>query len=111
MRRDIARRLAQRFTVVCADLRGSGPSTCPNHASRGLTLTLDTTSHAATITSDLGHNPPLFVRIIGSDQTLPNGDALVSWGSLREITEFNAAGQANRRRFMTGEASAALGVR
>jgi hypothetical protein len=88
--------------ITLFDDGGSGPSTCPNHASRALTLTLDTTSHTATITRDLGHNPPLSARILGSDQTLPNGDDLVSWGNLREITEFNAAGQANFDMMVSG---------
>jgi Arylsulfotransferase (ASST) len=77
--------------VTLFDDGGAGPSTCPNHASRALTLTLDTASHTATITRDLTHNPPLHASLWGSDQTLPNGDALVSWGGLKEITEFNPA--------------------
>jgi hypothetical protein len=81
--------------ITLFDDGGAGPSTCPNHASRALTLTLDTTSHIATVTSALGHNPPLHATFLGSDQTLPNGDALVSWGNLAEITEFNSAGKAN----------------
>jgi hypothetical protein len=81
--------------ITLFDDGGAGPSTCANHASRGLTLTLDTTSHTATITRDLRHNPSLHATFLGSDQPLPNGDDLVSWGNLAEITEFNGAGKAN----------------
>lgn len=81
--------------ITLFDDGGTGPSTCANHASRGLTLTLDTTSHTATITQDLGHNPPLHAGIVGSNQTLPHGDALVSWGNVPELTEFNSAGKSN----------------
>jgi len=81
--------------VTLFDDGASGPSTCAKHASRALTLTLNTTSHTATITRDLGHNPPLHATVLGSNQALPNGDALVSWGDLPEITEFNNAGKVN----------------
>ena len=89
--------------ITLFDDGGTGPSSCPNHASRGLALTLDTTSHTATITRDLGHNPPLHAAIVGSDQTLPNGDDLVSWGSVPEITEFNAAGKSNFDMSLSGQ--------
>jgi hypothetical protein len=79
--------------ITVFDDGGSGPSVCPNHASRGLTLTLNPARHTATITRALSHNPPLHASLWGSDQTLPNGGALVSWGGLKEITEFNAASQ------------------
>lgn len=81
--------------VTIFDDGGSGPDGCPNHASRGLTLTLDTTSHTATITRDLQHNPERSAGYLGSNRNLPNGDALVSWGELREITEFNANSESN----------------
>jgi hypothetical protein len=89
--------------ITLFDDGGSGPSSCANHASRGLALTLDTTSHTATITRDLGHNPPLHAAIVGSDQPLPNGDDLVSWGSVPEITEFNAAGKSNFDMSLSGQ--------
>ena len=86
-------RQPQPNVITLFDDGGTGPSVCPNHASRALTLTLNTATHTATITRDLGHNPPLHASLWGSNQTLPNGGALVSWGGLKEITEFNAAGQ------------------
>jgi arylsulfotransferase ASST len=81
--------------VTLFDDGGAGPATCPNHASRALTLTLDTASHTARITRNLHHKPPLRAGFLGSNQVFANGDALVSWGNLAEITEFNAAGKPN----------------
>ena len=89
--------------ITLFDDGGTGPSRCANHASRGLTMTLDTTGHTATITRALGHNPPLHAAIVGSDQTLPNGDDLVSWGNVTEMTEFNAAGNANFDMSLSGQ--------
>jgi hypothetical protein len=81
--------------VALFDDGGQGPETCPNHASRGLTLTLDTGSGTATITRNLHHTPQLRAGFLGSNQDFANGDALVSWGNLAEITEFNAANKPN----------------
>jgi Arylsulfotransferase (ASST) len=88
-------RQPQPNVITLFDDGGAGPSTCPNHASRALTLTLNTTSHTATITRDLQHNPPLDAGYDGSYQTFPRGDGLVDWGNLGEITEFNPAGKPN----------------
>jgi hypothetical protein len=79
--------------ITIFDDGGSGPSACPNHPSRALTLTLDPITDTATITRDLSHDPPLSAQMWGSNQILPNGDDLVSWGALKEITEFNAANE------------------
>jgi hypothetical protein len=79
--------------VTVFDDGGSGPAICANHPSRALTLTVNTSNHTATTTRDLHHDPDLSAAFLGSNQTLPNGDALASWGQLEEITEFNAANQ------------------
>jgi hypothetical protein len=88
-------RQPQPNVITLFDDGGTGPSACPNHASRALTLTLNTVTHTATITRDLSHTPQLHASLWGSNQTLPNGGALVSWGGLKEITEFSAASQPN----------------
>jgi len=81
--------------VTIFDDGASGPASCPNHASRALTVTLDTSAHTATVTRSLQHNPALSATFLGSNRTLSNGDTLVSWGELKEITEFNANDQSN----------------
>jgi hypothetical protein len=78
-------------TITIFDDGGVGPSTCPNHQSRALTVSINTTSHTATITRDLRHRPPLHAGYLGTNQLLPNGDTFVSWGNLAEITEYNPA--------------------
>jgi hypothetical protein len=89
-------------TVTLFDDGASGPQTCPNHTSRGLTLTLDYTARTATITRNLQHNPQLQAAFLGSNQTLSNGDGLVSWGHFAEITEFNASDQPNLDMSLSG---------
>lgn len=80
---------------MISDDGGSGPSTCASHASRALTLTLNTAAHTATVARNLQHSPALHAGYLGSNQNLPNGDALVSWGNLPQITEFSAANAGN----------------
>ena len=82
-------------TVSIFDDGSGGPQACPNHTSRGLTLSLDYDNRTATITRNLQHDPQLQATIVGSHQTLPNGDGLVSWGNSPEVTEFNASDQPN----------------
>jgi hypothetical protein len=36
---------------------------------------------------------PIFAMSQGSTQILPNGNALVNWGSANQVTEFNSAGE------------------
>lgn len=81
--------------VTVFDDGGLGPAACPNHESRALTLTLNLASHTATVTRALEHSPALHAGFLGSNQTLPNSDALVSWGELAKVTEFSAAGRPN----------------
>ncbi|MGH3402712.1 MAG: arylsulfotransferase family protein [Streptosporangiaceae bacterium] len=94
--------------ITVFDDGGTGPASCPNHASRALTLTLNTTSHTATISRNLRHNPALHAGFLGSDQTLPNGDSLVSWGNLADITEFNPARRSNFDMSLSGESYRAI---
>lgn len=81
--------------ITIFDDGASGPATCPNHASRALTLTLNTTAGTATITRNLQHSPAIDATYLGTNQTLSNGDALVSWGEKGEITEFSPANTSN----------------
>jgi hypothetical protein len=39
------------------------------------------------------HRPDLFTAFLGSMQLLPNGNALVGWGSLPYFSEFDASGR------------------
>jgi len=88
--------------VTVFDDGGLGPAACPEHKSRALTLTLNLASHTATVTRSLQHSPALQASFVGSNQTLPDGDALVSWGELEKITEFSAGGKPNFEMSLSG---------
>ena len=60
--------------------------------SRALALKLDDAKKTATIVGSLVHPRKLLAATQGNQQTLPNGGAMVGWGSQRNLTEFDAAG-------------------
>ena len=70
---------------------GSNP---PIHKqSRGLRITLDFTTHEARLAFAYIHaNPPLLAASQGNMQTLANGNALVGYGAVPEISEYAAGG-------------------
>ena len=60
---------------------------------RGVILRLSTISHRATLVAAYVHHPPYTADFLGSMQILPNGNALVGWGSPAPyFTEFSRAG-------------------
>jgi hypothetical protein len=66
--------------------RGENPSA-------GMLLALDTnTKHAKLLTADR-HYPPLSANSMGSMQLLPNGGALVGWGSQPYFSEYSPSGK------------------
>jgi hypothetical protein len=60
--------------------------------SRGLVLSLDMKRMRASLLREYVHHPLLHAYKLGSVQLLPNGDALVGWGTDPHFTEFSAAG-------------------
>ena len=67
----------------------------PTGPSRGLVLQLDTSKHTATVvhqyTPPSGNAPN--AAFLGSMQLLPNGNALVGWGSTPWFTEYSKTGK------------------
>ncbi len=70
--------------------------------SAGLVLKLNTVRHRAKLVARYGHKPPVESAFLGSMQLLPNGNALVGWGSLLRqrgrdvapyLTEFSKSGK------------------
>jgi Arylsulfotransferase (ASST) len=61
--------------------------------SRALALNVDETAHTATVISARTHPRGLLAATQGNQQALPNGDALVGWGSQRYFTEFAPDGR------------------
>ena len=70
---------------------GSNP---PVHAqSRGLRIRLDLKNHTATLTKSYTHpGAPLLSASQGNMQTLPNGNVVVGYGGVPQISEFSANG-------------------
>jgi hypothetical protein len=63
------------------------------HPSAGLVLRLNTTTHRATLQAAYHHHPALDAEVLGSMQLLPNGNALVGWGSANYFSEYSRSGE------------------
>lgn len=61
--------------------------------SDGMVLSLDTGTHTATLVHAYRHYPPLAAHILGSMQLLPDGSALVGWGSEPYFSEYLSSGK------------------
>ena len=60
--------------------------------SRAVTIALDLAKHSARLVSALTHDPPLLAASQGDMQTLPDGNVLVGYGGVPEISEFSPSG-------------------
>ena len=82
------------FNDNCCAITGPGVFAAPNGASGGLILRLNTAGHTASLVSSFTHkNPPLDPAFLGSMNVLPNGNALVGWGSQPYFSEYSKTGQ------------------
>jgi hypothetical protein len=61
--------------------------------SRALAIRLDQSKRTASLISATRHPRRLLTATQGNQQTLPNGDFLVGWGSQRQLTEYDSAGK------------------
>lgn len=62
--------------------------------SEGMVLNLNTSAGKATLIKAYQHKPPFKAQFLGSMQVLPNGNALVGWGSpYSNFTEFSKSGK------------------
>ena len=64
----------------------------PN-GSRGLVLEVDETAKVASLVRAYSHPPSIQATSQGNVQVLPNGDALIGWGSQPNVTEFDQQGK------------------
>jgi Arylsulfotransferase (ASST) len=71
---------------------GAGPPIV-HKRSRGITLRLDYAHKTATLVLQDEHQPGLLAEYEGSVQPMFNGDELVGWGGIPNITEFNSRGR------------------
>jgi hypothetical protein len=60
--------------------------------SRALAIRLDERARTASLVSATAHPSHVLTATQGNQQTLPNGDFMVGWGSQRQLTEFDHAG-------------------
>jgi arylsulfotransferase ASST len=65
---------------------GSNPPI--HHESRAITIALDFSAHRATLRSSLTHPNHLLAASQGNMQTLPDGNAVVGYGGIPEVSEF-----------------------
>jgi len=61
--------------------------------SRGEVIKLDTAAKTATLAVQFVRAPGLLSFCCGNAQPLPNGNWMIGWGGLANLTEFNAQGQ------------------
>ena len=69
--------------------------------SRALAIRLDEKARTASLISAAAHPKKLLTATQGNQQTLPNGNFLVGWGSQRQLTEFDPAGNAIFNAFLS----------
>jgi hypothetical protein len=82
------------FNDNCCAITGPGQFGPSNGASGGLVLNLNTSAHTASLASSYTHSkPPLDPAFLGSMSVLPNGNALVGWGSNPYFSEYSKSGQ------------------
>ena len=73
----------------------NGPQPKEKPRSRAVVIALDTERKRATLARQLVHSPPLFARVTGNTQLLPNGNTLVCWGSTGLLHASTARGAAS----------------
>jgi hypothetical protein len=79
-------------TMVSVFDNGGAERTQVESQSRGLQLQLDFKAKRATVAQQWTHDPPVYGRVMGNLQTLPNGNRMVGWGADPHFTEFDAHG-------------------
>ena len=82
------------FNDNCCAITGPGVFAKPNGSSGGLILSLNTSGHTASRVASYTHNNrPLDPAFLGSMDVLPNGNALVGWGSQPYFSEYSKTGK------------------
>lgn len=81
------------FNDDCCKLVGPGKFAGPDGPSQGMVLRLNMASHTVSLVAAYPHAPPRDAAFLGSMQVLPNGAALVGWGSLPYLSEYSKSGK------------------
>jgi hypothetical protein len=69
-----------------------GANPAVHKQSRAVRIALDFATHEARLTSQITHSPPLLAASQGNVQTLSDGDLLVGWGGVPQISEYTQGG-------------------
>ena len=80
------------FDDGCCEVTASGLAPA-QEAARGLALALDESEHTVRLLRQYRHTPGLHAPEQGSVETLADGNALVGWGQLPNISEYTSAGR------------------
>lgn len=80
------------FDDDCCGLLAGGKLAPANGPSTGMVLKLNLAEHTASAVGLYSHAPSLAAAFLGSMSLLPNGNALVGWGSLPYFSEYSKAG-------------------
>jgi hypothetical protein len=70
----------------------NGASPKIHSQSRGVVLSVDGPTHSVALVQQLVRVPPLLAESQGNMQALSNGDWLLGWGQLADLSEFSAQG-------------------
>jgi hypothetical protein len=81
------------FDDNCCKIKANGSLAAPDGPSEGMVLNLDTVTDKATLVAAYRHKPTLHTAFLGSMQVLPNGNALVGFGSLPYFSEYSKSGK------------------
>ncbi|MGH9296341.1 MAG: arylsulfotransferase family protein, partial [Acidimicrobiales bacterium] len=75
---------------------GAGPGCAgpTSHPARGLLFTVDPNTSPAGVTpvQAYTHNPPIYTAYTGSTEQTLNGDVVIDWANVPEISEYDATG-------------------
>ncbi len=77
------------YTVY--DDGGGGPG-C-NHPARGMLFHLNVGGKVATLVRGFRHGPDIYTQFTGSMRTQSNGDAVVDWANVPQLSEFGSDGR------------------
>lgn len=81
------------FDDNCCEILGGGTLGSPGGPAKGLVLKLDQKKRTVDLVHQYLHGSNFDVAFTGSMQLLPNGNALVGWGSQPYFSEYTKAGK------------------
>ena len=81
------------FNDNCCSILPNGDLGKPSAPSAGTVLKLNTSAHTVSLVKNYRHRPYRYTAFLGSMQLLPQGNALVGYGSLPYLSEYSPSGR------------------